>query len=449
MAAPRTLTRAKALERLRRASWRDLLLIGLPALLLLIGGFWVTAQFVKPAPPKQLVLASGGSGGGYQRYAAEFKRVLARQGIELVERPTSGALENQALLQDENSGVDVAFMQGGATRLTGEEEGLYSLGALYHEPLWIFYRTDAARGVLDRVSQLRGKRVAIGATGSGTRALAQEILSANGLDKNALTLVDLGGLSAAMALSERKVDAVFLVGPVQSASVWTLLYTDGVRPMSLSHAEAYTRQFPYLAHITLPKGAVDLVRNIPEQDVELVSPMATLVVRDSTHPAQVDLLLQAASELYGGPGIFQRAGEFPKSVSVDYPLAPAAERYYKSGKPLLQRYLPFWAATLVDRLVVMLIPLFALVIPVAKFAPTIYGWRVRSRIYRRYGELKFLEADFESQPELHPREDWLRKLDTIERDVTTLPTPLAFSDMVYTLRGHVELVRKRIETMEA
>ncbi|HEY6895803.1 MAG TPA: TAXI family TRAP transporter solute-binding subunit [Rhodocyclaceae bacterium] len=442
---PRNLTRAKALERLRRASWRDLLLIGLPALLLLIGGFWVTAQFVKPAPPKQLVLASGGSGGGYQRYAAEFKRVLARQGIEVVERPSSGALENQSLLQNENSGVDAAFMQGGTARLTGEEEGLYSLGALYHEPLWVFYRTDAARnGALDRISQLRGKRIAIGASGSGTRALAQEILGANGMDKDAVTLVDIGGMAAAMALSEHKVDAVFLVGPVQSASVWTLLYTDGVRPMSLSHAEAYTRQFPYLAHITLPKGAVDLVRNIPEQDVELVSPMATLVVRDSTHPAQVDLLLQAASELYGGPGIFQRAGDFPKSVSVDYPLAPAAERYYKSGKPLLQRYLPFWAATLVDRLVVMLIPLFALVIPVAKFAPALYGWRVRSRIYRRYGELKFLEADFEAEPERHSPEEWLRKLEVIENDVARLATPLAFVDMLYTLRGHIEIVRAAI-----
>ena len=194
----------------------------------------------------------------------------------------------------------------------------------------------------------------------------------------------------------------------------------------------------------LPQGAIDLVRNIPARDVALVSPLATLVVHDSAHPALLQLLLEAAQEVHREPGIFQRPGEFPRPGVADFPLAPQAERFYTSGKPFLQRYLPFWLANLIDRTVVMLVPVFALLIPILKFAPGLYSWRVRSRIYRRYGELKFLEAQVETHPERHGRAEWLEKLDLIDADVQHIPTPLAFADMLYTLRSHVELVRATI-----
>jgi hypothetical protein len=258
------------------------------------------------------------------------------------------------------------------------------------------------------------------------------------------TLLPLGGLAAVEAMQTRKVDAVFLVGAERSAAVWSLLYADGVRLMNLAHAEAYARLFPHLARLTLPQGAIDMVRNIPPRDVELVSPMATLVAHESAHPALVQLLLQAAQEVHREAGIFQRPGEFPRAGAADFPMSPDAERFYKSGKPFLQRYLPFWAANLIDRTVVMLVPVFALLIPILKFAPGLYSWRVRSRIYRRYGELKFLEAEVEANPERHSRAEWLERLDRIEEDVQHIPTPLAFADMLYTLRSHVELVRATI-----
>lgn len=435
---------SKLHERLSKISLRDLLLIALPSLLLLVLGFWTAAQFIRPAPPKQLVMSSGGEGGAYQAFAARYKDVLARYDVALVEKPSAGAVENLQRLRDEKSDVDVAFIQGGIAQAT-EDDTLVSLGSLYYEPLWIFYRASLAPGgELDRISQLKGRRIAIGPAASGTHKLAMELLDANGISGSPTHLVPKTGMAAVEALKRGEVDAAFVVGPTQSAAVWVLLYSEGIRLMSVSHADAYSRRFPFLEKLTLPAGAIDLARNIPAHDVTLVSPMATLLVREDTHPALIDLLLLAATEVHGGPGIFQKPGEFPNRTEVDFPLSKEAERYYKSGKPLLQRYLPFWAATLIDRMVVMLVPVLALLIPIVKFAPSLYGWRVRSRIFRRYGELKFLEAEVEQEPGRQSREEWLMRLDAIERDVNRMPTPLAFSDMHYTLRSHIDLVRETI-----
>ena len=429
------------LHRLREWSLHDLLIVGLPLLALLIGGFWLASRFIQPAPPDTLVLASGGEGGAYQRFAAAYREVLGRYGVTLVEKPSAGATENLRNLRDAAVEIDAGFFQSGVATPTEDDE-LRSIGGLYYEPLWVFYRDGLARrAVPDRLLQLKGRRIAVGSSGSGTHHLALELLQANGIDAKNSTLVEKGGLALAEAFAAKRIDAAFVVGPIQSATVWTLLYTPGVRLMNLAQAEAYTRRFPYLSKLVLPQGAIDLARNIPARDVALLAPVATILLRDGTHPALIDLLMQAAGEVHGAPGVFQKPGEFPKAMAVDFPLSKESERYYKSGRPFLQRYLPFWAATLIDRMVVLLIPFFALLLPLFKIAPGLYSWRVRSRIYRRYGELKFLEAEVEREPERHPRAEWLSKLDAIESDVNGIPTPLAYADMLYTLRSHIELVR--------
>ena len=429
-------------EKLKLLSWRDVVFVALPSLLLAIGAFWLAAQFIQPAPPDRLVVSTGGEGGAYQRFAARYKEVLARYDIELVDMASGGSIENLQRLRDPQFEVDAAFIQGGTAR-PGEDDELVSLGDFYHEPLWIFFRQAAMRGG-DKLLDLKGKRVAIGGAGSGTRHLAMELLAANGIDASNTKLVEAGGLGVVDRLQKNELDAIFVVGPTQSSLVWSLLYTPGVRLMSLAHAEAYTRRFPYLARLVLPRGAIDLTLDIPPHDTQLVSPLTTLLVREDTHPALIDLLMQAAGEVHGAPGVFQKPGEFPRAGHSEFPLSTEAGRYYKSGKPFLQRYLPFWAATLVDRMVVMLVPLLAVLLPLFKFAPQLYGWRVRSRIYRRYGELKFLENEVNENPGAHSRAEWLEKLDRIEDDASHIRTPLTFSDMLYTLRVHIDLVRDMI-----
>jgi TRAP transporter TAXI family solute receptor len=296
-------------KRLREYSLRDLLTVGLPALALLVGGFWLAAQFIEPAPPGHLYISSGGAGGSYEVYAARYREVLARNGVELREQASAGALENLRRLLDEADDTEVALVQSGTANGVNVST-LHSLGYLYYEPLWVFYRGERE---LDRLTQLKGRRIAVGPEGSGTRKLALQLLETSGIGADNATLLPLGGLAAAAALQERKVDAVFLVGAERSAAVWSLFFAEDVRLMSLSHAEAWTRLFPHLARLTLPQGAIDMTRNIPARDVTLVSPMATLVAHDSAHPALVQLLLA------GGPGGASRAGHLPAAGRVPPP----------------------------------------------------------------------------------------------------------------------------------
>jgi TRAP-type uncharacterized transport system substrate-binding protein len=438
------MAKRRIIGRLSQLSLRDLLAVALPLAVLLGAGFWLASRYIQPAPPARLLLASGGEGGAYQRFAAAYKEVLARHDIALVEKPSAGALENLARLRDESVELDAGFFQAGAARAQ-DADALESLGGLYYEPLWVFYREGLAQPAEpDRIGQLKGRRIAVGAAGSGTRALARELLDVNGIGGRDAELVEIGGLALVQAFAEKRIDAAFVVGPVESAAVWALIYAPGVKFMSLTHAEAYARRFPHLAKLVLPQGAIDFERNIPARDMNFVASTATLLVREDTHSALVGLLMQAASEVHGAPGIFQKPNEFPKAVAVDFPLAKEAERYLKAGKPFLQRFLPFWAATLIDRMVVMLIPVFALLLPVLRFAPGLYSWRVRSRIYRRYGELKFLEAEVTENPEKFSHGEWQARLDAIEAAVNRIPTPLAYAEMLYTLRSHIGLVRATV-----
>lgn len=428
--------------RWRDLNLRDLATVVVPAVALIAGGFWLAAQFIRPAPPNHLVMSTGAPGGGYEAFAAQYKPFLAAQGIELRERPSAGAVENLKRLLDPNEEVDVAFVQGGLG-LGRDTEGLVSLGSFYHEPLWVFYR---GKETVDQLAMFKGRRLAVGAEGSGTRQLALDLLEASGVPPTdpRTKLVPLGGLAAVGALAKGEVDAAFLVGPAQSGAVWTAFFTPGVRLMSFAHAEAYARRFPYLERLVLPRGGIDLQRDIPAADVELVAPTASIVAREGTHPALIDLLISAGAKAHGGPGLFQRPGEFPNARSVDFPLSKEADRYYRSGTRFLQRYLPFWLATLIERTIVLLVPLVAIVLPIMKFAPALYGWRARSRIYKWYGQLTFLERELDENPLARSRADWLAEIDRIEDRVHRIRTPLAFANLLYTLREHIALVEAKV-----
>ena len=428
--------------RFRDLNLRDMLAVAIPAVALIAGGFWLAAQFIRPEPPNFLIMSTGAPGGAYEAFAARYKPHLAAQGIALRERPSAGAVENLRRLLDPQEEVDVGLLQGGIGAGV-EAEGLVSLGSFYYEPLWVFYRGGET---IDQLVRLKGKRLAVGGEGSGTRRLALDLLEASGVPQTdpGTKFLPVGGLEAVQALAQGKVDAVFLVGPAQSGAVWTALYTPGVRLMSLVHADAYSRRFPFLARLVLPRGGIDLQRDIPAADVELVAPMATIVARDSTHPALIDLLLQAAVQTHGGPGLFQRPGEFPNARAVDFPLSKEADRFYKSGTRLFQRYMPFWLATLIERTLVLLIPLVAIVLPVMRFAPALYGWRARSRVYKWYGQLKFLERELDEDPDARTRADWLAELERIEERVHRVATPLAFANLLYTLREHIALVEAKV-----
>jgi hypothetical protein len=131
-----------------------------------------------------------------------------------------------------------------------------------------------------------------------------------------------------------------------------------------------------------------------------------------------------------------------------FELSDDAQRHYKSGPPFLQRYLPFWLAVLAERLLVLLLPLFALLLPLLKVAPAIYTWRVRSKIFRCYGDLKFLENDLRKNYDPARRLEYFDRLERIEEEANTRNIPLAFTDLLYTLREHINLVREKLRHLD-
>ena len=421
-------------------SLRDMFIAWWPAFLIVTAGFVIAYQFVKPAPPDTVVISAGPEDGAYYEYAERYREILDRNDVWLDIRPSSGSVENYTRLNDQDTGVDIGFVQGGIGTAEDAPE-LVSLGGIYYEPLWVFHRLA---DVTDRLTQLKGNRIAIGPEGSGTRRLAMSLLIANGIPVPHGKLSDLTGNAAARALQQGRIDVVFLVASPESEAVTTLLRDRSVRLMSFRNSEAYVRHFPYLSAVVLPRGGIDLRRNIPSQDVQLLATTANLVVRADLHPSIVGLLAAAAVEVHGATGLFQHQGDFPSIKGSDFPISAEAERYYKSGPSFLQRYLPFWAAIFADRMIVLLVPFFALMIPLMRILPSLYNWRINSRIYRYYGQLRFLEDEVLRTTSGGKTAEYMARLDEIESQVNHLPIPLAFNHQVYTLREHIDLVRARV-----
>ena len=426
-------------QRARRILRRDLIVTLVPTALIVAAAFGITMLFVKPAPPKRLTIAVAPEEGGSRYYARRYQEILKKNGITLDIRQTGGSLANVQLLADPQSGVDVSFVQSGTDG--GEKAAnIVSLGSVNYVPLWVFYRGDP----VDDVRDLRGRRIAVGGPESGTRALALTLLAAAGADKPPTQLLPDEREAAIEELKRGAIDAVFLVSPAEAPLIQRLTATPGIRLISFARADAWARRFPYLSKLVLPQGVFDLAAGVPGHDVVLLSPTAILLARDTLHPALAYLLLRAATQVHGGPGMLDQAGEFPAPRETGFPLSSEARRYYQAGVPFLQRYLPFWAANLVDRLWVMLVPIIAVVVPLFRVAPALYRWRVRSRVFRWYGHLKHIELQLEKDPGRDALYEMLKRLDDTERAVNQIPTPLAYAENLYFFREHVEVVRRRI-----
>lgn len=430
-----------------RITWRDVALFSLPIIVAVVLALWYVLNFVQPAPAKKVVITTGGEAGAYFRFAKRYEGILDRSKIKLEVRKSAGSIENLRRIKDSKSDIDVALVQGGLAATDEKDRGeLLSLGRLFYEPLWVFYASDET---YDRLTPLKGKRLAVGPEGSGTYALVTNLLAINGITKDNATFSPLTGMEAITALEKREVDAVFLAQASEAASTQAALRNPKMKLMSLGQADAYTRLLPYLSKLTLPQGAIDLAANIPATDVHLVATSAALVVRDELHPALVYLLAQAVQEVHGGANLFNTPGEFPKPVDPEFKISDDAARFYKNGAPILQRYFPFWLANFVERMIVLGVPLLGIAIPLFKIIPWLYRWRIRERMLYWYAQIKKLEASLEGKPTSTQLEFIGQQIDKVEDEVNESPVPLGFSEQFYNLRGHIDLVRNRVKSRAA
>jgi TRAP-type uncharacterized transport system substrate-binding protein len=432
--------------RLMRFSWSDGLASVAPVLLAVLVCAALSYYFIDPAPPKNITMLAGDEDSEYSDFAKSYQHVLRLDGITLEVQPSRGAMDNIRQLRDPHAKTDIAFLQAGLSPTDSNDADandvdLESLGSVAYEPVWIFHHGKPG---ISRLTALRGKRIGIGAIGSGTHVLALRLLQDAGVNATNSTLVDAGHDASMQQFIHRRLDAVFFMGAPDSALVKQLVATPGVEMLGLDQAEAYVRRFPYLHHLVLPHGALDVGRNLPATDVHLLATTTIVAVRDTLHPAIVALIMKAMKKTHDQSDLLTRAMEFPAPKDLDLPLNEDAQHFYKSGPPLLQRYLPFWLATLIDRMAIAILPLLAVLIPVVRSAPGIYRWRIRRRIYRWYGELKFLETEIRQATDPAQRQAIAAKIDQIEDRVTQAQLPLAYADFVYDLKQHIEFVRRRV-----
>ena len=393
-----------------------------------------------PAPPSKVVMATAFKGSSFEYFGRQYREIFARSNVELELRETAGALENVKLLQDPKSGVQIAFVIGGVS--DGKHApGLLSLGTVYNQPFWIFYNSNES---VERLSQLIGKRIAVGPVGSGTRYAADQILGKGGVNSENSTLLPIAGSAAVEAMNSGKADAVWIIGAPDSTSVQSFLRNPNVRLMSFPMAEAFTRIFPELARLVLPQGVVDIGQNVPPNDVPLIGSTAKILVRSDLHPEIVQLLLQTMVEVHSGPNIFQRTGEFPNSTDVEYAVAPAAIDFYKNGPSFMQRHLPLWLSVHAQRAIAVLVAAIALGLPLFRLLPSAYNWITRRRLFYWYAQLKALEASFDADPIDKRLAERQAEIERIEEAVSHIRFPLTFSDQLYNLRSHIDIVRRKI-----
>ncbi|MEA3085749.1 MAG: hypothetical protein QOC89_3446 [Paraburkholderia sp.] len=423
------------------AEWRDHTLSYVIVAALVVAMVTLIVWVVDPAPPKTITISAGPHDSSFLVAADQYKKILARNGIALKVLESDGSVENLHRLLDPKQHVDLALVQGGVADGL-DTSSLMSLGSVFYIPVVVFYRGTG----LSKLSELEGKRIAIGREGSGTRLLSLKLLDANGIEPGGDTvLVPSDGLQAATKLVAGEVDAAILNGDSATRGLMLrLLKVPGISVMNFDEASAYTRLFPYLDELDLPPGVLDLKRRIPPETIHLISPTVELVARTSLHPAISDLLIEAAQEVHGMPGLLQRAGEFPSPVAHEYQISEDAQRYYKTGKSFLYRALPFWLASIGDRTLVLLLPVAVLLFPAMRLIPALYRWRVRSRIYRYYGALIAIERGALADSTDEERKRLVAELDQIEASLDRLRMPLAYADAFYVLREHVGFVRSRL-----
>jgi len=413
---------------------------GLAAAVSIVSIVSLALIYFVPATPSKVIMGTGPKGSSFEYYGRQYRETFAHSNLELELRETAGAAENLELLLDQKSGVEIALTIAGLS--DGKHApGLLSLGTVCNVPFWFFYSSSEP---IDELSQLTGKRIAAGPAGNGGRLLAEKVLGKVGVNSENATLLPFAGSAAVEALNNGRADAVSLLGPPDATAVHSLLQNPNARIMNFPEAEAFTIIFPELVRLVLPQGVIDIKRHIPPHDVALIGVTDKVLVRSDLHPEIVSLMLQAMVEAHGAREIFQRSGEFPNATDTEYPVAPAAIDFYKNGPSFMQRHLPLWLSVHVQRAIAVLVTAIAIGFPLFKLLPLAYNWITRRRLFHWYAKLKALEASFDADPMDMHSADTQAEIERIEDAVSHIHIPLTFSDQVYNLRSHIDIVRRKI-----
>jgi len=417
---------------------RRLMLFGSLALLVIC---WLVLTMLKPFSQGKIVVTAGATDGVYYNFAERYAQILKRDGITLDIRPSSGSVENFERLRDDNSEFEVGFVQSG-TGTPEQAPGIQTIAAISYQPIWVFYQ---AKTNYDRLSQLMGKRISLGVPGSSLRIVADNLLGANGVTRKNSTFAELNSNDAFTELREKRIDAAFFIGRADNELIHAMLSSD-IKLMNFSQADAMVQQFPSLSKITYPRGATSLIADQPSHDVTLLAATAMLVSKNHLHPALTYLLLDAANEIHSPPDFFTPRNYFPNQNIEDYELADETRHYFKSGRPFLQRYLPFWLANFIERRFTILLPFIAILFGLIQAVPRLYDVSMKKRLVVWYKEIHLLEEEIWNtrHPSPEKLEEWHAEIEEIDANANQIDIPQRYYGDVYALKQAIRVVRDRI-----
>ncbi|GAB3097879.1 TAXI family TRAP transporter solute-binding subunit [Cupriavidus yeoncheonensis] len=407
---------------------------------------WGVEVVLEPAIQRTIVITTGADKGIYRGFADRYAPLLKRDGITLDIRSSAGSVENYARLTDSDSEYDVGFIQSGTTT-PKEADHLQTIAAVSYEPIWVFYRGKAT---IDRLAQLSGKRISIGVPGSGLLNVSRVLLGHSGVNASNSTLLEMDATQAFERLRDGRLDAAFFIGRPDADMQQKLLNSD-LKLMNFAQADALVQRFPSLSKLTFPRASTSIARDLPQADVTLLAATALLVSKDTLHPALVYLLLEAARSVHGGEDYFTRLGTFPNLNTSEFPISDESTRYFKSGRPFLQRYLPFWLASFIERRLLILLPFMALLLGLLQALPRMIEARYKKRLVVWYQEIKALEDEIwrNRKPTTEQVAQWRDEIEDIDANASEIRLPHRYFQDVYALKQAIGVVRDRISQAAA
>jgi TRAP transporter TAXI family solute receptor len=415
------------------------LTVSLLSLVLIIALFYITAQFIQPSPKKEFTIATGSKDGQYYKTALLYKEVLAKQKVKVNILTSNGSIDNLSLLKEKK--VDMAFIQNGID-YDKKDIHLKSLASTYYEPLWIFYKNE--NYTMDYIVELTSKKISIGKEGSGTFDLSSKILNDNKVDITNSSIFNYSTKEAKEKLLKGDLDAMFLVTSADSSIIKELLSNPDINLFSFKRAKAYSRKYSFLEPINLYEGTINLYKNLPSEDVNLLSTTASLVVRDDFSEELTRLVLKSIKDIHNKKSLFEAENQFPNIDNITIPTSLEAQRYFDYGDTWLEKIFPYWIASNLDRLKILLIPMLTLLIPLLKGGFPLYKWSIRSKIYRWYDEVQELDLALEGlgKEELKNK---LVEIEELKKEIKQeTKVPLSYMGEYYDLIMHLELIISKV-----
>ncbi len=413
-------------------------LIGISAALL-AACLYLALSIFEPPPPKTVRISTGGKSGAYFQYANQYAQQFKKHGITLEILESNGSQENLDRLNDKKAQVDIAFVQSGI----GDPQtspNLESLGTIAYEPIWVLH---SAKQNFKRLIELKGKRILTAPEGSGSHVVAIELLKANGIDATNTTFINKGGQEALQALRDGNADAMVTIAAPAAPLIRDALDT-GMVTMEFDQADAYVRRYPWLSKVSLPKGSSNLATDFPSSDLTLIAVSANLVVRSDAHPAIMFLLLDVASDIHKAPGPVHNYKQFPSDQNLTFAQSAESKRFFTTGRPFLQRYLPFWLANLVERLLVSIVPVLAIAIPLIKLVPAFFDFEEKSTVLQHYEKANHIEAQVLAGT--LEAEKASAQIGAIMEQVDQLKLGASRHTELYNLKAHIAWIQDRLNS---